>query len=241
MKKSILFLLMGFSLHLAGQKNNSDGKIEGSGTIITEERALNNFTGIQSTGSFEVIITQDASQKVVVKTDDNIMPYVQTEVTGGKLRIFFSDKYRNYDPTSVTVYISSSFIEDISLSGSGSVRSTNQLKSKNPHYSLSGSGSINLSVTAEAIETSISGSGNIDLKGSASSAKHTISGSGNLDALSLNSPDVKVKISGSGDCSINAETSLDVIISGSGNVKYKGSPRLITSISGSGKVKPLIG
>jgi hypothetical protein len=236
MKKYISILFLGLLFHVSGQETGI-GKIKGSGTMKTEERPLNSFTNIQANGCYHLVITQDTFQKVVIKTDDNIMPYVTTEVSGGKLKIFFSPRYRNYDPTSVTVYISSSLIEDIGLSGSGTVRSTNQLKTKKPHYRVSGSGSMNLSVVAESIETAISGSGTIELNGSASSAKYDISGSGNMNALSLVSPDVKVKISGSGDCLVNAENSLDVNISGSGKVSYKGAARIISHISGSGKIK----
>lgn len=236
MKKCILFLLVGVSLHLSAQEQNGSN-IKGSGTMKTEERALNNFTRIQAEGDYNLVITQDALQKVTIKTDDNIMPYVQTEVSAGKLRIFFSNRYHKYDPTSVTVYISSALIEDINLMGSGVISSTNQLKSKRPRYEISGSGNINLSVVAEAIETSVSGSGNIDLKGSADAAKYSVLGTGNINALSLISHDVKVKIAGSGDCFVNAGTALDVDISGSGNVWYSGTPAIITNISGSGKVK----
>jgi len=181
MKKCVLFLFLGFSLCLTAHETGGE-KIKGSGTLVSEERPLANFNNIEASGSYDLVITQDASQKVVVKTDDDIMPYVETEVSGGTLKIFFSDRYHNYEPTSMTVYISSSLIEDINLRGSGTVRSTNQLKSKTPHYTVSGSGNMNLSVAAETIETSISGSGNIDLQGLASSAKHKISGSGNMNA-----------------------------------------------------------
>lgn len=237
MKKTILFLFLGLSLHLSAKEMS--GKITGSGTIKTEERLLNTFTGIQVEGSCEVILTQDNSQKVVIKTDDNIILYLKTEVSGNKLRVFFSDDYSEYVPTSATIYISSSFIEDISLAGSGTIRSTNELKSKNPHYRLTGSGNIKLSVVAESIKTTVSGSGSIDLKGSALTTEHTITGPGNINAMSFTCPDVKVRIAGSGDCSVYAKTSLDVIISGSGNVRYKGTPRLTSSITGSGRVKLL--
>jgi hypothetical protein len=237
MKNYISLLFLGLLLHLSGQGISVE-KIKGSGTLITQERPLNNFTNIQANGCYNLVITQDTFQKVVIKTDDNIMPYIKTEVSKGELKIFFSDRFRHYSPTSITVYISSSLIEDIGLAGSGTIRSTNQLKSKRPHYSVSGSGSINLSVIAETIETSVAGSGNIELKGSASSVKYNISGSGNINAIALTCPDVKVKISGSGDCFVNAGTSLDVNISGSGRVQYKGAPRITQSMSGSGKVTP---
>lgn len=236
MKKIILFSLMALSLHLTAQQTKNE-KLKGSGNIKSEERTLDKFTAIEVEGCCDVVITQDATQKVSVKTDDNIMSYLKTEVSGGKLRIYFSDKKLNYSPTSATVYISSAFIEDIEVSGSGNVSSTNQLKSKKPHYTISGSGNMKLTVEAEAIETSIAGSGEIDIKGSATSVSHDISGSGNTNATALTSTDVKVDITGSGDCSVNASTSLHVSITGSGDVKYKGSPKITKTIVGNGDVK----
>lgn len=213
-------------------------KLEGSGNVISQTRVVPNFTDIQADGSYDVVITQDSVQQVVVKTDDNIMPEVKTEVTNGTLRIYFADHHRNYDPTVMTVYISSSLIDDVNLSGSGSITSTNQLITPSPKYSISGSGNMNLSIQSQSVETNISGSGNVDMSGTAPVAHHTISGSGNIGALNLNSDDVHITISGSGDAYVHANTSLDVTISGSGKVRYTGNPQVTTHISGSGNVAP---
>src|ERR1043166_3918428 len=188
MKQSILILLWSLSLQVTAQENGVR-KVEGSGNIVSEERALNNFTGIQSEGSFDLVITQENNQKLVVKTDDNIMPFVKTEVSSGKLRIYFSERFHYYQPTSLKVYISAALIEKLHILGSGTAQATNQIKAKKLQYSVTGSGKISLSVLAENIETTITGSGTIDLEGSATSAKHNISGSGNLNALPLASAD----------------------------------------------------
>lgn len=213
-------------------------KVEGSGNIISETRVLPTFTDIQADGSYDVVITQDTLQKVVVKTDDNIMPDVVTEVEGNTLRIYFNKHNCSYHPTSMTVYISSSLIDDVNLSGSGSISSTNTIVSPSPKYSISGSGNMALTVTGQVVETVISGSGNINIGGEAPTSKHTISGSGNVQALNLDSDFVTVNISGSGDCYVNADSTLNVTISGSGKVRYTGTPQVTTQISGSGNVAP---
>lgn len=213
-------------------------RIEGSGNVISQTREVPAFTDIQADGSYNVVITQDSVQKVVVKTDDNIMPDVRTEVDGSTLRIYFADHHRNYNPTQMTVYISSALFDDVNLSGSGNISSTNQLVSPSPKYSISGSGNIDMSIQSQSVETVISGLGNVDLGGEAITAKHTISGSGNVQALNLDSDFVTVSISGSGDCFVNADSTLNVTISGSGKVRYTGNPQVTTNISGSGNVAP---
>lgn len=213
-------------------------KVEGSGNLITQERTVAQFTNIQADGSYNVVITQDTLQKVVVKTDDNIMGDVKTEVNGNTLRIYFANHHRNYNPTFMTVYISSSLIDDVNLSGSGSISSTNQLITPSPKYTISGSGNVNMSVQSQSVETNISGSGNIDLAGTAPTSQHTISGSGNISALGLASSNVTITISGSGDANVWADSTLNVTISGSGKVRYTGNPAVTTQISGSGNVAP---
>jgi hypothetical protein len=86
----------------------------------------------------------------------------------------------------------------------------------------------------------ISGSGNIHLFGkqNAGELKVFISGSGNVKAIEFPSDNVDVKISGSGNCWVNATVKkLFVRLAGSGNVIYRGNPSIDSSVAGSGKVK----
>jgi Putative auto-transporter adhesin, head GIN domain len=213
-------------------------KVEGSGNVVSETRTVPAFTDIEMSGSYNLVLTHDSVQKVVVKTDDNIMSDVKTRVDDGELEIYFDCKNCNYEPTFMTVYISSPNIDDVDLSGSGNISSTNTLIANEPEYNLSGSGDIDISVNANKVETKLSGSGNITLAGSSPQSQHRISGSGKIAALNLDSDNVTVNISGSGDAFVNANTTLNATISGSGNVRYTGSPEVTTNISGSGNVAP---
>jgi hypothetical protein len=65
----------------------------------------------------------------------------------------------------------------------------------------------------------------------------SITGAGDISALDLEAKKVSLKITGSGDCEVNASEALNVKITGSGDVKYKGSPQVSQKITGSGKVR----
>lgn len=64
-------------------------------------------------------------------------------------------------------------------------------------------------------------------------------GTGSFFGYPMKVRQADVFISGSSDCEISVEESLDVTIEGSGNVYYKGSPVLNTDITGSGSVHPV--
>ena len=64
--------------HLAG--------LRGNGNVITENRAIANFTEVDATGAFEIQWSSGPSA-LSIKTDENLLPYVTTSVTGNKLLI----------------------------------------------------------------------------------------------------------------------------------------------------------
>jgi hypothetical protein len=60
--------------------------IEGSGAVISEQREVQNFDRIQLTGAGDVFITQEGVELVIVEADDNLLPYIETEVRAGTLK-----------------------------------------------------------------------------------------------------------------------------------------------------------
>jgi len=61
-------------------------------------------------------------------------------------------------------------------------------------------------------------------------------GTGNFYGFPMTIKNCNVDISGTGNCEVSVETSLDVHIEGTGSVYYKGNPSVTTNISGSGSV-----
>jgi hypothetical protein len=66
-----------------------------------------------------------------------------------------------------------------------------------------------------------------------------ISGLGNYTAGDLQSDEMQVKVTGSGNVTAWVEKKLDTRIAGFGNVNYYGSPSVSQSITGGGGVKSL--
>jgi hypothetical protein len=58
-----------------------------------------------------------------------------------------------------------------------------------------------------------------------------------VKAIDFPAANVDVKISGSGNCWVNAEKNLVARLAGSGNIIYRGAPLVDSGIVGSGSVK----
>jgi len=213
-------------------------EIKGSGHYVTQTRTIANFDKVSSSGDFTVILVEDSISRIELNGEDNILPEIETKVTGNELGIYFDNYHYSYDHAGVTITVYNPSFKGINLSGSGKISNDNILKSGNLDVNLSGSGEIDLILNNSLLTSTISGSGNIDLQGETSHAIHTISGSGNLNAYNMVSTDASTTISGSGTCRVNVLNQLNVAISGSGSVFYIGNPNIITNISGSGHVRP---
>ena len=209
--------------------------VQGSGNIITQEREVSEFSKVHLKGSGKVFLTPGEKQSLEIKTDDNIMPLIETDVSGNKLTISHGNHHLR--PTSFEVYITLENLEGVRISGSGDIIGKGRFVTDTLYAEISGSGDMDLEVETGLLETKISGSGSIHLAGKAEDYTVSISGSGKINAFDVDAKHVSLKVSGSGDCRVSASESLDAKISGSGDVYYRGRPQINTKISGSGSLK----
>ncbi|HEY70462.1 MAG TPA: DUF2807 domain-containing protein [Anaerolineae bacterium] len=228
----------GFVLNLP----SLEPRIEGSGNIISEVREVSGFTRIVLSGAGDLTITQGDGHALTVRTDDNLMDYVKTEVLGDTLVLGFTDEARskNLRPTQGWNYeITIEELEDIAISGAGMITS-DSIQGDELKISISGSGDIRLpDLRIDDLDIHISGSGEIEMIGEATRQRFTIAGSGDIDAGDLQGEDVNVAIQGSGNVTVWASETLLVMIAGSGDVNYYGSPEIVQSILGLGSVHSL--
>ena len=209
--------------------------VQGSGNIITQEREVSEFSKVHLKGSGKVFLTPGEKQSLEIKTDDNIMPLIESDVSGNKLTISHGNHHLR--PTSFEVYITLENLEGVRISGSGDIIGKGRFVTDTLYAEISGSGDMDLEVETGLLETKISGSGSIHLSGKAEDYTVSISGSGKINAFDVDAKHVSLKVSGSGDCRVSASESLDAKISGSGDVYYRGRPQINTKISGSGSLK----
>ena len=213
----------------------ANGKtVRGSGTVITEEREVAEFNKVHFKGSGNVFLNRGEPQSLTIKTDDNIMPYIESDVSGKKLTV--SHGKHHLRPTTFEVFITVKHLEGIAISGSGDVHGNDRFLADSFYAEISGSGDMELEVETETLVSEISGSGAIHLSGKAKDYSISISGSGDINAFDVQASNVSVKISGSGNCKVTATEKLETKISGSGDVYYKGRPKINTKMSGSGSL-----
>ena len=191
--------------------------IAGSGKIVTEPRTVSDFSAVSLSGSGHVIVEQTGTESLTVTADDNLLPYIKTEVHGNTLELGTKDSMTNLNPTEDIVYkLTVKNLDDVRISGSGQA----DVKS----------------LTENQLQVRISGSGDMTGQGTVDDLDLRISGSGSYSGQQLKSKRATVGVSGSGSVLVNASDTLKASVSGSGSVEYVGDPQVSSNVSGSGSV-----
>lgn len=212
--------------------------ISGNGNVRDESRDIAAIRTVKTSGSIDVEIKSGNNFALVVQNDENLLPYVITEVSGGTLDIHYKNGYSVMNDHA-KVIVTMPEIENISTSGSGDVTGDGILKSNEQlTITTSGSGDINATVDAPSVKVSGSGSGDITLSGRTKDFECKISGSGDVKCSNLKTENTVVRVAGSSNVHVFASVSLKVNVTGSGDVYYSGNPPSPEiHITGSGSVK----
>jgi hypothetical protein len=215
MKKKIIIATLGtlFALMLVGCQQN----IKGNGNKTTINRDLSTFQNIRLNGNYQVNVNVGKAQQVSITTDANLVPYIQTRVSGNTLTI--ENQRRTYiEPTETPqLNISVNNLNQINIVGNGTVN-VNGIRTNQFRINIVGSGEATVSGNADRV----------DIK---------IDGSGQIAANNLVAQEATVNLSGSGLISLLASQRLNINLNGAGKVQYYGEPREVTQrINGSGQV-----
>ena len=206
---ALVILFVGFSCRYIGKG------VHGSGNRKTEKRDLASFKSVDAAGAFEVTIVCQQPQSFEIEGDDNILPIIKTEVTGGVLRIHSDTQYNASKPISIRISVPD--LEKFSSEGAGDIHVS---RVKNDQLVLSNKGAANIVASGQTKFVDISSSG-----------------AGNIETSELQAERAKVAVSGAANVNVYASQQLDVSVSGIGSVTYSGNPPVVNkSVSGIGSV-----
>lgn len=209
--------------------------VRGAGAMVSEQRQLQDFDQIQTSGNIDVYVSQGPAHQVIVKAEPNLLPFIQISVVGRTLEI-------GIGPTCLTttrgvqVYVTLPEVLALSISGSGSLRTENEIIANHLSLSVNGAGTMNVRATAQNLISALSSSGSLTVGGAGISQTILVGGSGSYDGRNWAAQTVQVTNTGSGASRIAVADQLDARITGSGSVFYRGNPRISSQITGSGRL-----
>jgi hypothetical protein len=196
-------------------QQNREPMVTGSGRIVTQQRAVGNFSRIELKGGSNAEVRLGERLSVAVQADDNILGNLTSRVVGRTLVLDSRGSYRTR--TAPRYLITVPNIDYLATQGSGNARIHN--------------------VANRSIELLIQGSGNVHATGRTGAVKLAVQGSGNGDLRGLASGSAVVSVMGSGNAWVATSGAVTASSFGSGNVYVGGRPAsLKTQRAGSGRV-----
>jgi hypothetical protein len=218
------------------------GSTPGSGTVITETRAVSTFDRVAFSSFGDLTIQPGEREGLTIEAEDNVLPEIRTEVRDHTLYISYADDngWPNVAPTRpVRLTLTVVDLSAVDLSGAGNLR-VDRLTTDELLASLSGAGSLSVDdLEAQAATFLLSGAGGLDASGTTQDLDVVVSGLGSFEGGDLRSETAHVTVSGVGSATAWATRTLTADLRGLGSVDYYGEATVQKNVSGLGTVRHL--
>jgi hypothetical protein len=189
--------------------------VHGSGKIKEETRSLAPFNSVHISLPADVMVSKGTSPACTITADDNILPVITTQVSGGVLTISQSKSFASN--TQMRVQIVTTSLSKLVADGSGDI-------------TLKG-------VDEPKLELVASGSGGLRASGRVDSLQARLEGAGDMSLFDLRARTADVLLDGSGDIQVSASGTFSGTIEGSGDILVRGHPRMLRSVvNGAGSI-----
>lgn len=196
--------------------DDADVRIRGSGHVVTVSRPVAAFDAVSAAGAVRVIVERTGYEDVTVTAEDNLLPYLRTEVRDGVLHIGPSPGVRLDPRREIVVHVES--WEVVEVSGSGAVAMEVELG------------------WVPELWVTLSGASELVAWGSAGRQNVTVSGASRFDALDLEADLAFLNVSGASEALVWVHDRLEADVSGASQVRFRGNPVVVASTSGASTV-----
>ncbi len=217
----------------AGWGNGST--VRGSGNLVNENRSVSGISGVELAMNGTLHLTMANIESLRVEAEDNLQPYIRTDVIGGRLVIGARPGFRLENTRPIHYYLGIKQLSAIAISSSGDAQA-DDLKAGAFSVAISSSGNVTIGrLKADSMSVRISSSGELEIRGGQVQAQTiSLSSSGEYRARDLQSANADVSLSSSGNATIRVSDHLTGRLSSSGNVYYIGNPDVRIAKSSSG-------
>jgi len=189
--------------------------IRGNGQIKTEARPIAAFANLDAGGAFE-IEWQNGSPALRITTDENLLPYIENNVSGDTLHL--RTREHVWPTHGIKVVISSPTRTGGKMRGAVKLTATQ--------------------LTGPIFALESKGAAEVTLDGRIDRLLVDMTGASQLAAGGLQAKTAEISTTGAGDAEVAVTDTLKVVITGAGKVTYSGNPPTIKKqITGAGSIR----
>lgn len=213
--------------------------IVGSGNVAQQSRSVTGFSDLDLQGIGHVYVEQGSGETLMVRAEDNLLPYLRTAVVGGVLEISVEPGVNLLPTEPIEYFVTASRLQSARLTGAGNIDCA-RMSAERMELESTGVGRIEFTnLDLRELDVTMTGVGAVRTTGGVERqwVRHT--GVGNYQAKRLRSAEAEVQLHGSGSATVRVSDRLVANVTGSGCVYYLGDPIVESTVTGSGCVEPL--
>jgi hypothetical protein len=190
-------------------------QIRGSGKRELQKRNVSPFTSISTEGAFTIEVTCQKDLSLEVEGDDNVLPYVTSDVSNNVLRLKNTKNYSTSEPVKFKISVPN-------LDG----------------FSSNGAGRIDIrGISNDKFEIDANGAPTIIVSGTTKVIDIGANGAVKVDTTKLHAARGVVETNGASHVDLDVTDQLDATVNGPSTITYKGDPVVNKSVRGPGKVE----
>jgi hypothetical protein len=208
-------------------------KVSGNGKVVKQERDVSHFNSIDASGVFNIYFLQGEKESLVIESDENLLPLIETKVEGNALIIGQKDHFGIRNARKKNIYITLKSIDHLTINSVGNIQTSSLLHLKSLKLDHSGVGNVKLEFDCDKLIADIHSVGQLTLKGKVNFAEIKNSSVGNVNASEFFVDTLHLENSSIGNLKIHAEKEVFVNSSGIGNVSIEGNA-IVKELSSTG-------
>ncbi len=208
---------------------NDGSEIIPSGNVVEETRTITSFTEVEVSNGISLYISQDDGDDITIKTDDNIIQYIETFTKGEKLHVKLKDGIEiesSDNRRNIKVSLSAMTIRSLHATGGSNIEFVSPFKTSELELTASGGPTISGELDLDEFTCDISGGGKIELNGNCQQMYISASGGSKLHLYKIPTDDSKIEISGGTIAELNVSKTLYVNASGGSKIYLKGDAEI---------------
>ncbi len=218
------------------EKRNVNDSSSSEENIVSSYK-IDEFDKMDISGACTLIYTQGSSDSLRLEGDTKSLEKIEVSQDGSTLSIKFKKSINifgvnNSYTNDVRVYVSSSSLSEIEISGACDINMEQPVKFGDLKVTSSGASTLKIKdITADNFKIHSSGASDIDIdKATLKSFKTRMSGAGDVDVNLNNTDKVDIQVSGAGDADLKLTDcgDVNVSISGAGSITVSGNARSLS-------------
>lgn len=225
--KTAGFFILLFVLFSCGAK-----KLEGTGAVTVKTHLLKDFEEITISNGWKAILMEGEMNKIVVKANENLHPFLQYGVKRGTLSLSSENTVGKADDKTILIYHTKE-ISAITASQNANIIS-NQLDQKGIEIHAEGGATVVLNIEMKNITALATDKARIRLSGSVKDLNAIARDKGVIEAQELTAENANVIASKNGNIYVTVEEEFNGEAQDGGVIEYYGNPEEVAIQKGAG-------